>query len=97
MDIINIIKNSFEEWYNKNVSDTKVSIVINYSDMQILPIKAYHTTTIEMQAVSIRDNESYVNPLVCIKANYNHGVTSEQEAKEAMIGKLLKRLYYYKE
>ena len=50
--VINLIKESFESWYNK-VYSTNVSIVINYNDVQTLAIKAYHTIIMEVQALSI--------------------------------------------
>lgn len=94
---LNLIKDSFELWYNTNVAkDSPVSIVINYSDIQVLSIKAYHTVTIDMKAVSIKDNLSYITPLVKIQENYNHGVTSEEEAKYELTKKFMGYLYDFK-
>ena len=93
---LSIIKDSFEFWYKKKYSEgNPMSIVINYSDEQKLSIKAYHTVTIQMNAVGIKDGESYTKQLIYIQENYNHGVTSEQEAKNELTMKLLDRLYGY--
>ena len=91
-ETLKIIKESFENWYNSHMP-SPVSIAINYRDEQKLSIKAYHTITMELQALGIRDGKSYVNPLIRLQENYNHGVTSEEEAKEGMTRKLLERLY----
>ena len=96
METINIIKDSFEMWYNTTVSkDNPVSIVINYSDTQTLTIKAYHKSTIEMQAIEIEDGVSKLTPMIKLGENYNHGITSEEEAKENMVRKLLVEVYKY--
>lgn len=93
-DLLNLIKDSFEIWYNRNVSkDNPITIVINYNDLQTLSIKAFHTVNMEVSAVGIKDNLSYVIPLISIKENYNHGITTEQEAKEHLTGRLLQELY----
>jgi len=93
---LNLIKNSFETWYNRNVAkDSPVSVVINYSDMQVLSIKAYHTVTINVNIVGIQKCMSYTKSLIKIQENYNHGVTSEEEAKENLTMKLLEHLYSY--
>lgn len=94
MDKLTIIKNSFEDWYNAT-NHTNVSILINYSDEQILRIKAYHKVTLSMHVIGIKDNMSYSYPLITLSENYNHGVTSEEEAKDNMICSLLKELYSY--
>jgi len=97
MGTIDIIKNSFEKWYNRNFAkDSSVSIVINYSDIQKLSIKAYHTISFEVVAVGIKDNLSYTQPLITLQENYNHGVTSEQEAKDSLTEKLLMEMYGYR-
>ena len=96
MDTINVIKDSFELWYNTTVSkDNPVSIVINYSDMQTMTIKAYHKAAIEMQAIEIVAGVSRTTPLVKLEENYNHGITSEEDAKENMVRKLLIEVYKY--
>lgn len=93
---LTLIKDSFELWYNKKHSEDKpVSIAINYSDEQKLSIKAYHTITLQMNAIGIKDGESYTKQLISIRENYNHGVTSEQEAKDDLTIKLLEKLYGY--
>ena len=91
---INLIKESFESWYNK-VYSTNASIVINYSDVQTLAIKAYHTITMDVQAISIINGSSEATPLIILKENYNHGVTSESEAKLGLTKKMLMEMYSY--
>lgn len=96
-ETINLIKESFEVWYNKTFSkDSPVSIVINYSDVQTLAIKAFHTVTMEVQALGINNNLSYATSLIKLQENYNHGITSEEEAKLGLTKKLLIELYNYK-
>ena len=94
-ETLSIIKDSFETWYNGKLqaNEKPVSIVINYSDVQTLSIKAFHTITMEVTAVGIRENLSFTVPLVTLKENYNHGITSEQEAKDRLTKKLLIRLF----
>ena len=92
--IINLIKESFESWYNK-VYDSKVSIAINYSDVQTLSIKAYHTITIDVQAIGIKDGKSYTEELIRLQENYNHGITTEEEAKVGLISKMLMEMFSY--
>ena len=93
---LSTIKESFEHWYNQTVSKSNpASIILNYSDMQTLILKAYHTVKIEMCAVCIKDNQSVVTPLLRLQENYNHGVTSEEEMKERMTQQLLMQLYSY--
>ena len=87
---LTLIKDSFELWYNRHIAkDSPVSIAINYSDTQTLAIKAYHTITIEVKAIGIKNNLSYAASMLTLQENYNHGVTTEQEAKEGLIKKLL--------
>lgn len=91
-----LIKDSFESWYNKKYPESNhVSIAINYSDEQKLSIKAYHTITMQVNIIGIKDGESYTKQLVFLQENYNHGVTSEQEAKDGLTMKLLENLYGY--
>lgn len=92
---LNIIKESFEHWYNQTFSKTPVSIVINYSDTQTLSIKAYHSIKMEVSEVCIQDNQPAITPLLELHEYYNHGVTSEQEAKDGLTRKLLTRLYAF--
>ena len=92
--VINLIKESFESWYNK-VYSTKVSIVINYSDVQTLSIKAYHTITMEVQALSIINGSSQATPLVTLTENYNHGIITEDEAKLGLTKKMLMEMFSY--
>ena len=56
-EVINLIKDSFESWYNK-VYSKNASIVINYNDVQTLAIKAYHTITMDVQAINIVNGQS---------------------------------------
>lgn len=94
---LQLIKSSFETWYNKSFpKESPVAIVINYSDVQKLAIKAFHTITMEVQAIGIKDNMSYTTRLLTLQENYNHGITTEQEAKEGLTEKLLVELYNYK-
>ena len=91
---INLIKESFESWYNK-VYSTKVSIVINYKDVQTLAIKAYHTITMDVQALDIINGSSKAIPLINLTENYNHGVTTEDEAKLGLTKKMLMEMFSY--
>lgn len=97
MNSLDVIKNSFEMWYNDTFSkESPVSAVINYSDEQNLSIKAIHTARIELCIIGIKDNMSYIVPIVCLKENYNHGTTTEEEARDSITEKLLSRLYSYR-
>lgn len=96
-ETLNIIKDSFELWYNRNVTqDNPVSIVINYSDVQKLHLKAFHTVTIDMQAIGTLNDLATITKLMTISENYNHGTTSEQEAKDNLTKKFLEQLYSFK-
>lgn len=93
-NILTIIKESFEHWYNKiGASDSPVSVVINYSDTQPYPIRAYHKASIDLQFITINDGKSHIQPVVSLTENYNHGVISEEDAKEGMVKRLLEELY----
>ena len=92
--VINLIKDSFEDWYNK-VYSTNVSIVINYSDVQTLAIKAYHTITMDVQAISIINGSSHSDSLITLTENYNHGVITEDEAKLGLTKKMLMEMFSY--
>lgn len=95
-DILTIIKESFETWYNQVFSPVhKISVVINYSDRQFYAIKAIHTACIEVQVVGIKNHLSFTTSLFSIKENYNHGVTSEESAKEEVIKRLLVEMYNF--
>ena len=95
-ETLTLIKDSFESWYNKKYQENNpVSIVINYSDEQKLSIKAYHTITMKVNAIGIKDGKSYTQELIRLQENYNHGVTSEQEAKDGLTMRLLENLYGY--
>lgn len=97
MDNLTLIKSSFEMWYNSSIPhDSRVTAVINYSDEQTLSIKAIHTARIELCVVGIKDNMSYVIPIASLQENYNHGIVSENEAKEQLSMKFLSKLYSYK-
>lgn len=96
-ETLNLIKDSFESWYNSKLqtNESPVSIVINYSDKQKLSIKAYHTIKIEVQAIGIQDGKSFITPLLELEENYNHGVTSEIEAKDNLTKKMLIQMFDY--
>lgn len=97
MNSLNIIRDSFESWYNMTFQkDSPISAVINYSDEQRLSIKAIHTARIELCIIGIKDNLSYVVPIASIQENYNHGLMSGDEMKEKMVSKLLSELYNYR-
>lgn len=91
--IINLIKESFEDWYCQTF--TKASIVINYNDVQTLAIKAYHTITMEVQAISIVNGQAQSKSLISLTENYNHGVTTEEEAKLGLTKKMLMQMFSY--
>lgn len=93
-DIFTPIKESFELWYNASVSKSNpVSVAINYSDTQTLSVKAYHKAQVEMCLISAIDGKSTITPFISLEENYNHGITTEQEAKENMAKKLLTNIY----
>lgn len=87
-----LIKESFEAWYNTTYQQS-ASIVINYSDLQKYKIKAIHTSAVELAAVWIHEGKSYIRPLISLQENYNHGLISEEEAKENILRQLLVKLY----
>lgn len=96
-EFIQLIRESFEAWYNRDVSpDFPVSIAINYSDEQTLAIKAIHTSRMQVTALGIRDGMSYTRTLIALQENYNHGTTSSSEAKMNIVRKLLVELYSYR-
>lgn len=93
---LTLIKDSFESWYNKqHPENSPVSIAINYSDEQKLSIKAYHTITMQVDVIGISKGEAYTCTVIKLQENYNHGVTTEQEAKDGLTMKLLEKLYGY--
>lgn len=97
MDIsenVSLLKEGFEQWLNKRYKN-KVSVVINYSDEQTLSIKAYHTVRAEVVLVGISNGFSYTSQLIKVSENYNHGVTSEEEAKHSLLTKLAARMFEY--
>ena len=96
MNQLELIKNSFEKWYNyKLPKGERKSIVINYSDEQTLLIKAYHKVTIKMVAVGIKNGLSYTVTLLETSENYNHGITSEEEAKQNITQRFLTEVFEY--
>lgn len=96
-NILNLIKESFETWYNKAFPEQHPSaIAINYSDTQNLAMKAIHTVTMEVQAIGIKEGKSFCTPLLTLTENYNHGITSEIEAKAGLLKRLLIELYSFK-
>lgn len=96
-ETISIIKDSFESWYNKNICpDNPVSVLINYSDVQKMSFKAFHTTTYEVHTLGVENENTVITPLITLSENYNHGTTSEEEAKIGLTKKLLMMLYSFK-
>lgn len=93
MDTISIIKESFEEWYNSHYGGGSVSALINYNDTQEYSMKAIHTACIEVSIVGIEGGSAVVTPILKLSENYNHGITSEQEARDMMAKKLLVGLF----
>lgn len=91
--IITLVKESFEAWYSKVFS--RASIVINYKDVQTLSIKAYHTITMDVQAISIIDGKTQNKSLISLTENYNHGVITEEEAKLGLTKKMLMEMFSY--
>lgn len=95
---IELIKESFENWYNKYISqDSPVTVLINYSDTQKLSIKAYHTINLEMLALGTQEDTAVLATLFNLTDTYNHGVINEEEAKDGMIKKLLECLYGFRD
>lgn len=92
--VINLIKDSFESWYNR-VYSKRASIIINYSDVQTLSIKAFHTITMEVQALSIVNGSSKATPIIALTENYNHGEITEEEAKLGLTQKVLMEMFSY--
>ena len=96
MNQLELIKNSFEKWYNSKLpKEERKSIVINYSDEQTLLIKAYHKVTIKMVAIGIKNGLSYTVTLLETSENYNHGVASEEEAKQNITQRFLTEVFEY--
>ena len=87
-----IISKGFESWINERSKD-KVSVLIDYSDKQNLSIKAYHKTHAGLVVIGTRDSESYTETLASVDGFYNHGVTTESEAKEQMLARLVKEMF----
>jgi hypothetical protein len=97
MEDLELIRKSFEEWYNSGVIEkkNKVSIVLSYSDEQSLLIKSYHKVSLRMIAVGIKNHMSYTFPFVNLTEHYNHGVTGEEDARVSITKKLLHSLYAF--
>lgn len=93
---VSLLKNGFEQWLNsKSHTKNKVSVVINYSDEQTLSIKAYHTIKAEVVVVGISNGFSYTSQLIKVQANYNHGTTSEEDAKCTLLTQLATKMFEY--
>lgn len=93
-NVLHLIKESFETWYNTEIAkDSPVSVVVNYSDTQPYSIKAYHKASLDLQFIVIEGGVAHTQPIVSLAENYNHGVVSEEEAKDSMVKKLLVELY----
>jgi hypothetical protein len=63
--------------------------------VQTLSIKAYHTITMEVQTISIIDGQAQNKALISLTENYNHGVTTEEEAKLGLTKKMLEEMFSY--
>lgn len=91
---LKIIKESFEKWYQE-FWKVPVTIVINYSDVQNLRLKAIHTATVEVSSVFIQENQSITQGLFKLTRNYNHGETTASEVQEELLRELLIDIYSY--
>lgn len=91
MDTFEIIRNSFERWYNTYTKD-KCSAVINYRDEQTLLIKCYHKITITLSVIGIKNGFSYTRNILELSEHYNHGVTTEDSAKQILVTNFLEQL-----
>lgn len=89
---INTIAKGFENWINKD-SKNKVSVFIDYRDEQTLAIKAYHKVHADLVIIGIHKLLSFNRVLVSVEDTYNHGVTTEEEAKEKLMEKLLEEMF----
>jgi hypothetical protein len=49
----------------------------------------------EVQAVSIVNGQAKNKSLISLTENYNHGVTTEEEAKLGITNKMLMEMYSY--
>lgn len=97
METLDIIRESFETWYNKVFKkENRVSVAINYSDTRSLAVKAYHKIQLEVRIIGIENDKAFCTPIILMQENYNHGTTTEQEAKDAITQKLLMNLYSYR-
>ena len=79
---LNQVSKNIENWYNSEVlcGINPVSMVISSKDEQLNLIKAYHRITYTLNAIGIKDGESFTTTLVETIYNYNHGTTTEKEA-----------------
>ena len=95
-DLFTIIKESFEEWYNRTFSaGSPVSILINYKDVQNLSVKAYHTVTLEVQAVGTEDDMAVITPILSLSESYNHATIAPETEKIKMAKQMLEAFYGY--
>lgn len=96
MDNIELIRQSLEHWYNSTLPhSTHSTIAINYSDEQNLTVKAYHRIKLDVYTITIKNNMSYTKLLYSLTDNYNHCHTTDIEAKESLVQRLLEDLFYY--
>ena len=92
MKPLELISKSLESYLKVKLCDSSLSVVANYSDEQSLPIKSYHKATVTVAMVSIRNGNAYTTPVLSVSENYNHGTTSEEEAKDSILKMLLIRI-----
>ena len=92
MKPLELISKSLESYLKVKLCDNSLSVVANYSDEQSLPIKSYRKATVTVAAVSIRNGNAYTDQILSISENYNHGTTSEEEAKDSILKMLLIRI-----
>lgn len=96
MDNLELIRTSLENWYNGKIPHMdKVSVAINYNDLQNLSFKSYHRISIDISLIGIRNNLSYTRSIYSVTENYNKNELSEQEAKDQLTKKALTDLFHY--
>lgn len=92
MKPLDLITKSLESYLKVKLCDSSLSVVSNYSDEQSLPIKSYHKATATLAMVTIHGGNTNTVPLLSLSENYNHGTTTEEEAKDSLLKMLLIRI-----
>ena len=87
-----IISKGFESWINTKLND-KVSVLIDYKDEQKLSMKSYHKASAKLVLLGIHDSKSYEKTLISVENVYNHGTTTEAEAKEQLLSRLVGEMF----